>query len=143
MAIDTANPSASGPWPVGMNNRQAARALPVDQNGRMVALRNAVNVDSGQRRQTKPPPRLHQDPPPTGAHSGFACEEGVSSWTASASKQPHDDDSVTDLGGTVREPCGMGLRQRPCVPVGWPGEQAHHGRQPMRLGVSWCRPRPW
>lgn len=37
--------SQLGPWPVGMNNIRPEYSLPSDQNGAVIALRNAVNVD--------------------------------------------------------------------------------------------------
>ena len=99
MAIDTAKPISQGPWPVGMNNRQAAHALPVDQNGRMVSLRNAVNVDLDNAGKPSRRQGFTKIAAATGAHSGFACEAGVFFMDGQRLKQLHDDDTVTDLGG--------------------------------------------
>lgn len=35
----------AGPWPLGMDNQSKEGALPADENGNLVALRDALNVD--------------------------------------------------------------------------------------------------
>lgn len=99
MAINTTKPISQGPWPLGMNNRQAAHALPVDQNGRLVAMRNAVNVDLDNAGKPSRRQGFTKIASAMGAHSGYACEYGVFFMDGQRLKQLHDDNSVTDLGG--------------------------------------------
>lgn len=88
-----------GPWPLGINNRQAAHALPMDQNDRTVALRNVVNVDLDNAGKPSRRAGVTKIAAASGAHSGFACDAGVFFMDGQRLKRLNADDSVTDLGG--------------------------------------------
>lgn len=103
MAIETPETKSQGPWPLGMNNRQAAHAMPMDQNGHVVALRNAVNVDLDNAGKPSRRAGVTKIAPAMGAHSGFSCPGGVFFMDGQRIKRLHDDDSVTDIGGLAGE----------------------------------------
>lgn len=67
----------TGPWPAGINNRLPGYSLPQDQYQRLIALRNAVNVDldhQGNARRRQGYTKIYSGFMPRDA---FACDVGV------------------------------------------------------------------
>jgi len=65
-------PIQSGPWPIGINNKQQAHAMPTDDNGNHVALRNAVNADVDRIGYASRRSGYALELGLTGAHSGWS-----------------------------------------------------------------------
>lgn len=102
MAIDTAKPITLGPWPVGVNNRQKAHAMPVDKDGRAVAITDCVNADMDNTGKPRRRDGFDKVASALAAHDAFSCEAGVFFMDGMRLQRLNDDDSVTDLGGSLR-----------------------------------------
>lgn len=88
-----------GPWPAGMNNVAPDHALPVSKYGRIVAARNAVNVDfddSGRARRRKGFTQALLTP---GAHSLWTREERDALFVA--------DNLLYSFNGSAARPLGV------------------------------------
>jgi hypothetical protein len=93
----TGTPKAIGPWPIGMNNRAPDYALPTNQDGNKVALRNAVNVNIDNRGYLSRRDGFTRVTPAVGAHSGYSCAGGTFFVDGHTLKLLNDDDTASDV----------------------------------------------
>lgn len=86
-----------GPWPAGINNRRPEYSLDIDQYGKIVALRNAVNVDldtAGNARRRSGYTRVIGG---AATRCGFSCDAGTFYVDGVTLMRLNDDDTATAL----------------------------------------------
>lgn len=86
-----------GPWPAGMNNRAADHALPVSKYGRVVAVRNAVNVDVDSEGGLRRREGLTKVRSGVGTRGGYSCPLGAYFVEGTKLFRLNADDSATEL----------------------------------------------
>lgn len=87
----------SGPWPVGMNNRVQDYALPTGKDGRVIALRNAVNVDVDDAGLLDRRSGYAKSYAGIATHSGFSCGLGTFFVEGATLKKLNADNTATTL----------------------------------------------
>ena len=97
-------PQTIGPWPTGINNRAPAFSLPRDQDGRVTALRNAVNADIQMTGHVKRRAGYERIYDALNTHSGYACEVGTFFVEGMYLKKLNDDDTATLIVGGITGP---------------------------------------
>lgn len=102
MPIQRPDTTTLGPWPAGINNRQPDYALPASEDGRQIALRDCANVDLDNTGRARRRDGFAKIAGAMHAHDAFSCADGVFFMDGMRLQRLNADDSVTDLGGSLR-----------------------------------------